>query len=232
MTESTTEPSSGADAEEARKRAVENLTYLRALYSDVLRWYGVADSKAQVILTLNGVIIAFSSSSLLSGKEATWAGWARVFPWAAALCLASALYFAIDALHSNLHEANLRGTMSGIAAHGPYLANLDNGWWFGHLATASRTPGEARTASLRDSLIMYLPVTLKVLSPAPPGSHVNAVGAMLAGIGADEERQVLSAEIVALSVHVLEKHRSVNRGWVACGLGLFLVLLAAATAGP
>ena len=110
MTESTTEPSSGGDAEEARKRAVENLTYLRALYADVLRWYGVADSKAQVILTLNGVIIAFSSSSLLSGKEATWAGWARVFPWAAALCLASALYFAIDALHSNLHEANIRAT--------------------------------------------------------------------------------------------------------------------------
>ncbi|MGB8021646.1 MAG: hypothetical protein WCF04_10495 [Candidatus Nanopelagicales bacterium] len=221
---------SGAGAAEEPGHEQENLAYLRTLYADVLRWYSVADSKAQVILTLNGVLIAFSSSNLLGGKEAAWSGWTLALPWAAALCLAGALYFAIDALHSNLLEAQLRSATPDIDFWGSDPASRVNAWWFGHLATMSRTADEASTTSRRDSLAMYLPMRLRMLPPPPRGSHLEAVDSMLLGIDAGQERRVLSAEIVALSVHVLEKHRSVNRGWVASGLALILILLAAATA--
>lgn len=221
----------GADAVEEPGHEQENLAYLRTLYADVLKWYGVADSKAQVILTLNGVLIAFSSSNLLGGKEADWSGWALALPWGAALCLAAALYFAIDALHSNLLEAQLRSATRDIDSEGTLPASRETAWWFGHLATLSRTADEARTTSRRDSLAMYLPMRLGMLPPPPRGSHLNRVDSMLLHIDAGQERRVLSAEIVALSVHVLEKHRSVNRGWVASGLALVLILLAAATAG-
>lgn len=221
---------SGGQAWEEPDHGQENLAYLRTLYADVLKWYGVADSKAQVILTLNGVLIAFSSSNLLGGREASWSGWVLALPWGAALCLASALYFAIDALHSNLLEAQLRAAGRDVDVDGPDPASAVNAWWFGHLATMSRTADEARTTSRRDSLVMYLPMRLGMLPPPPRGAHLRDVDSMLLGIDSAEERRVLSAEIVALSVHVLEKHRSVNRGWVASGLALILILLAAAVA--
>jgi hypothetical protein len=49
----------------------EALEYTRRLYQNVLDWYNNADQKAQVIITLAGVIISLSTSFLFFGGNAS-----------------------------------------------------------------------------------------------------------------------------------------------------------------
>jgi hypothetical protein len=202
----------------------QNLEYLRRVFDNVLAWYGVADSKAQLILTLDGIIITLSSSGLLVSplhKEA------RADPWlllAAAVLLAMSIYFAVDAMHSNLSEANLRAMGStGLAP--------EHMWWFGTIATLARTPREARYLSWRETLVVSVPLALIGRPPVAPMSGVDRVASYLETMGAEQERRALASQIVLLSAHVLAKHRNVNRGWISAGCALGLLLMAMVVAG-
>jgi hypothetical protein len=213
-----------------------NLDYLRAVHEGVLDWYRIADSKAQLILTLNGVLVAFASSSILAGKDATWHGWYRILPWSTALALALAIFFAVDALHSFLGEADLRPAEADALA-GDVRAHPQYGWWFGHLATLSRTRAEARSMGVQSSLLSLVPGNpsrvvwrwLK-LRPVSTGSFQEALGNALLTFDSESERRALSSQIIILSQNVLSKHRSVNRGWVSSGIGLLLLLASSAVA--
>lgn len=82
------------------------LEYVRFLHSDLSRWHVNANTKAQVILTANGVFVAFLSSSILRDvnefrsflegfKAETW-----VLATITALCLGLSIISAVLALAS------------------------------------------------------------------------------------------------------------------------------------
>jgi hypothetical protein len=82
------------------------LQYIRFLHSDLSRWHLNANTKAQVILTANGVFIAFLSSSILRDvnefrsflqgfKAETW-----ILATITALCLGLSIISAVLALAS------------------------------------------------------------------------------------------------------------------------------------
>jgi hypothetical protein len=50
-------------------RPINNIEYTRRLYQNVLDWYGNADSKAQVVLAIDGGLLAFVSSTVFSKPE-------------------------------------------------------------------------------------------------------------------------------------------------------------------
>jgi hypothetical protein len=47
----------------------EGLDYSRDLYKLILDWYKNADSKAQVLLTLDGVFLTFLTTSIFTNPE-------------------------------------------------------------------------------------------------------------------------------------------------------------------
>ena len=196
----------------------QNLEYLRRLYANVLDWYAEADAKAQLILTLDGIIITLSSSGLvLKSNPAGLTGPPRLLLTVASVLLVGSLYFAVDAMHSNLSEAALRGP----DAPEPMP---ENAWWFGMIATHSRTEKEARHASLHDTLAVSVIRALRRTGPPQPSSREGVVTDFLSTMDADMERRALASQIVILLAHVLEKHRSVNRGWITAAGALALIL--------
>ncbi len=68
------------------KNSTEQLEYARRLYDNVLEWYRNADSKAQVILAIDGGFIAFVSSAVLT-KPADLNAILGSFPLAAWIAL-------------------------------------------------------------------------------------------------------------------------------------------------
>jgi hypothetical protein len=55
------------------------LAYLRNCYAAVLDWYKVADSKAQLIVTLNGLVITVVTGTALASPDEL-RGWDRPAP--------------------------------------------------------------------------------------------------------------------------------------------------------
>jgi hypothetical protein len=181
------------------------LEYARRLYANVLDWYKLADTKAQLLLTVDGVFVTVLAGAVLGDPQETSDRVQRFGPetWAllGAAALALLLSVACAALclwsRSGLGGAAIRRLMQrelGVdpgrrASYSPEVA-----WWFGMIATL-----EPR----------HIAATIK---------------------DADErfERDALVAQIVVLSRNVLRKHTWVNRGWAlaAAGAGSVVVLTA------
>lgn len=178
------------------------LTYSRGLYASLIDWYKVADSKGQLLLTLNGIYITVLSSvvivsprDLISRKASlgpvTW-----LFLAAAAAATGISILSAIECLHSRLSNAKLDKQLDlfvepgegGIERYRPAVT-----FWFGTIARLDRGIG------------------LKMLQSADEAFELAA----------------LTEEIFLLAPNVLAKHRWVNRGWVAAGTSLVLLLAAA-----
>jgi hypothetical protein len=49
------------------------LAYANLVFANVVDWYKNADSKAQIILTLDGALVAFLTSSIFKEPEELWA---------------------------------------------------------------------------------------------------------------------------------------------------------------
>jgi hypothetical protein len=179
-----------------------SLEYLRRLYANVLDWYRVADSRAQLILTLDGVFITIVTGTVFAKPEEL-AAWQRVFgleTWAflslAALAIIGSITFALLCLHSRLHEATHRYIGSHYKVDPRRIETYVPGvsWWYGMIAKLDQK-----------IMIQYLQT-------------------------ADEmfEIDALANQVVLLSGMILRKHRRANRGWLLAGLSL-LFLVAAGT---
>jgi hypothetical protein len=180
-----------------------SVEYLRRLYANVFDWYKIADSKAQLILTLDGVFVTIVTGTVFA-KPDDLAAWQRVFgleTWIflslAALTIMSSIICAILCLHSRLHEALL----SDIVRH--YHVNRDDirtyvpgvAWWFGMIA------------KMEPKLIA------RYLQTADDTFEADA----------------LADQIVVLSERILRKHRSVNWGWLFAGASLLSLVAAGAS---
>jgi hypothetical protein len=180
-----------------------NVEYLRRLYANVLDWYKIADSKAQLILTLDGAFITIVTGTVFAKPDELMAR-QRVFGWEtwtflslAALAIVSSIICAVLCLHSQLHEAHLNDL---VAQYRVDRENLDTytpavAWWFGMIA------------SLRsDIMIKYLRTANEAF-----------------------ERDALANQIVVLSDHILKKHRWVNRGWLFAATSLLSLVASGAS---
>jgi hypothetical protein len=181
------------------------LAFSRGLYASTLDWYKVADSKGQLLLTLNGVYITVLSSVTIASSQnlvklhtslppATWFLLAG-----AAVATAISILMAIACLYSRLSDARLdeiRDSFTERDAQGNLRYGPAALYWFGTIARINHDIG------------------LKMLQSADEAFELSAV----------------TEDLFLLASKVLAKHRWVNMGWVAAGTSLLLLLAAAVSA--
>lgn len=189
-----------APVEECEERSsASSVDYARRLYADVLAWYRSAESKAQVILTLDGIFLGavtgltlgkredvaeilhsfgFETSALLVAAGATL-GFSIV---SAVMCLFSRTY-TDDGLRDFYRETGL--DPRNASTYAPEAM-----WFFQHIAGLEREQFQAALAS----------------------------------IDADQELRALGSQIHILSSNVTKKHEWVNRAFLSAGLTLIMLL--------
>lgn len=182
---------------------VARIEYARRVYDRALDWYKVAEAKAQLILTVNGVFVTIGFG-IISAKPddanvptrdlgpETW-----VFLAVAVAALAGAIGAAATCLLSR-HRHNIKADFKRLDID-EYEKNrlpypVESLWYFGHLGS--------------------LPFQRAVRS--------------FDQIDEDDEFKILTFHVVGLSRVVLRKHRLINAGWLLTSIAL-LSLLAAIT---
>ncbi|HEX6367670.1 MAG TPA: Pycsar system effector family protein [Longimicrobium sp.] len=177
------------------------LEYARRLFENVTAWYDAADTKAQVILTVNGAFIAFLSSTMfaepakmraLSGSfsPGTW-----VLLLLMSLCLAGSIGAALACLWSRLYsnrEVDEIFRQLGVVVGESASYKPDVLWFFQLVPRLDPTQFQARLLQVDEA----------------------------------DEVSALAFQISALSANVTRKHRWVNAGFVLAGLSFVLFLAA------
>lgn len=174
-----------------------SIEYARRLYDDVRRWYDSADTKAQVILALDGAFLTFLTSAIFGATELT--GSFATLTWlllaAMTVCLvvsmASAIYCLWPRIYSNaglgefVETAEREKGRSGLAAP-------ETMWFFQMIAGLEKKPFRTTLESVDESF----------------------------------EMKAMASQIWILSGHVHKKHLAVNVGFVLAATTLILFLLA------
>ena len=167
-------------------------------------WYKVAEAKAQLILTVNGVFITIGFGIVSAKPDDVSVPTRDLSPvtWVFLALSVSALAGAISAAASSLlsrHRHNIKADFKHLdidikdeAPRLPYPA--ESLWYFGHLGS--------------------LPFRQAVES--------------FDQIDEEDEFKILTFHVVGLSRVVLRKHRLINIGWLLTSIAL-LSLLAAIT---
>jgi hypothetical protein len=185
----------------ATGRGRPNIEHLRRVYDRAIDWYKTAESKAQLMLTVDGVL-ATISFGLLSGSADKLRGALAIAgpeTWAlfaiAILGITGSIISAVASLLSR-HEHNIRSNFQelGIRVDDPDTYVPEGLWYFGHLASLQSTPVVER----------------------------------LSAADAQFEARALAYNVVGLSRVVLRKHRLINKGWALNSVA-FIALIAAAT---
>lgn len=175
------------------------LAYTRRVYDAAFAWYGNADTKAQVILTLDGAFLAFLTSAVFMDPTALAAILARfnVLTWLllVLMCatLAASILSAVACLHSRLDSEMAIDAM---------------------LRSAGVDPARADT---------YAPQAMYFFQPI---SRLDAtqLAKALSAVDTDFEIRALAHETRALSTNVRTKHRWINRGFAFAAASLLLFL--------
>jgi hypothetical protein len=184
------------------------LAFSRAVYTSTLDWYKVADSKGQLLLTLNGVYIAVLSSATIASSQNLVKLHSSLPPvtWfllaGAAAATAISILMAISSLYSRLSDTRLdkiRESFTERDAQGGVRYRPAALYWFGTIARVGD---------------MDRDIGLKMLQSADEAFELSAV----------------TEDLFLLAPRVLAKHRLVNWGWVAAGASLLLLLAAAVSA--
>jgi hypothetical protein len=183
----------------------EALEYARRLYLNILEWYKIADSKGQLLLTLNGAFVTVMTGFVL-GKPAEIRDKVQQFSletWfllvVAALAIALSIGCAAMCLwsRSGLGNGSIYRLIKQLGVdpkrRDTYAASVS--WWFGTIALLDRQ-------NISDTI-----------------KKANQ----------EFERDALVSQIFALSVNVLKKHRWVNRGWVLTAISLGALVLMSAS---
>jgi hypothetical protein len=168
------------------------------MYASTRNWYAAAETKAQLLLAVNGAFVTVlfgalfgQSSDVRTGTGAfgidTW-----IFTGVSAMALVSAIVCAALSLWSVHGKSKRQFARLGIDPSDPTSYRAEALWYFGDVA---RLRPDAVTESL-----------LKADRPF--------------------EVQVLIYHVIDLANKVLRKHRWVNAGWILTALAL--IALAAA----
>jgi len=180
-----------------------SVEYARRLYEDVLGWYRSADTKAQVVLGIDGAFVAFLASGIFKKPEelkpivaaAVLTPWIWVPLCTMVVSLLASMCAAIECLRSRTYSrAELRKTLSGamktVAGRKSYDPKVL--WFFQFVAT------------------LDMDIFRRDLA------HANE----------EFEIEVMASQIQALSGNVRKKHRSANLGFLFAAVTLSLFLLA------
>jgi hypothetical protein len=175
--------------------------YIRRVYASTREWYSVAETKAQLLLTVNGAFVTILSGIIFGKLSDVAAAGARFGPetWLflgiAVAALVSALVCAAGCLWSFHGNAKEEFAYLGVNPDDPATYRPEVLWYFGHLA------------------------------------HLQLDAAVEALRTADRnfEAQTLSYNVVDLSAKVLRKHRLVNAGWALTALALIALVAAGAS---
>ncbi|MEV0258304.1 hypothetical protein AB0H82_29080 [Streptomyces sp. NPDC050732] len=161
-------------------------------------WYKVSESKAQLILTLNGLLVTLLLGAVAgnAAKEREFAKISGVETWVFFLASAGALAGAVACAAACLWSLHVRNTRGTFALLGVNPEDVDSYrpealWYFGDLAHLQMEPA-ASLISRADRAF---------------------------------ETQALSYNLLHLSRVVLRKHRFVNAGWTLTALAIILLIL-------
>lgn len=184
------------------KDVSEALEYARRLYDDVLAWYLSADTKAQVLLGLDGAFMAFLAATTFQKSDdlgklidsfptLTW-----VLLVSMGVTLLMSMVAAVYCLWSRIH----------------FASSLEE--WI----TNAETP--ARTETEYPPEVMWFFQHLAALEP-------QRFRETLASVDAPFELHAMASQIEKLSGNVRKKHIAVDLGFVLAMLTLLLFAAAA-----
>lgn len=188
----------------ADEQGSHSVDYARRLFANVLDWYKNADSKAQILLTIDGAFLSFLTGKVFVRREEIASIFQSFGPetWSAlvlmALMLTLSIVAALSCLWSRVRfsdgpQQQLSHATSAAEDPAPYPAELI--WFFGKIAGLDESRFVRR---------------MHEVTPA-------------------DEIAALASQVHALSKNVLNKHRRVNLGFVLTGLSLIFFLAAGAS---
>jgi len=175
------------------------LEYTRRVFEGVLDWYKNADSKAQVILTIDGAFLAFLTSSVFmeQDKLSKILSGFGVETWllVALMCatLAGSILSAILCLWSRVYG---KDRLDGILRKGGVEVN--------------------KSETYKPQFMLFF----QFLSRLQPEQMAEKLSAM----NEKYEIEAFAYETQILSENVVKKHHWVNLGFVLAGLSLLLFL--------
>lgn len=187
-----------------RPDATAGREYARNLFANVISWYGSADTKAQVVLTLDGAFLAFLTGTVFAKPDDLEETLARFTPltwWllgAMALCLAASIACALLCLWSRLYWKSRSADRMDeykVVAEDAATYVPERSWFFQDVRRLDP-----------EQLVLWL-------EKADPGFELRA----------------LAAQAHELSRNVAKKHAWVNGGFVFAGCALVLFLAAGAS---
>jgi hypothetical protein len=202
-----THPGAGRTSDEVATASIAqpqiseaNVEYLRRMYASTRDWYTSAETKAQLLLAVNGAFITLLFGVLFSRPSDVRAGtdhfgtdtWA--FMGVSIAALAGAIVCAALCLWSLHGKSAAEFARLKVDPGNPDSYRAEVLWYFGHVAQLQS----------------------------------DAVAERLLRVDRSFEAQVLAYHVVDLACKVLRKHRWVNAGWILTALAL-IALAAAGT---
>jgi hypothetical protein len=178
--------------------AQANVEYLRLMYATTRQWYTASETKAQLLLAVNGVFVTVLFGILFGRSTGgrTGVGHLTLDTWVLIAVSAGALVGAIACASLclwSLHgRAQREFAQLGVDPGKPSSYRPEVLWYFGHLAQ---------------------------LQP-------DAVKAKLHSVDRSFEIETLSYHVVDLAHKVLRKHRWVNAGWAFTTVALIALVAA------
>ncbi len=186
---------------QSRGEATEaNVEYLRRVYASTRDWYTAAETKAQLLLAVNGAFVTvlfgvlFGRSSDVHASTGKFGIDTWIFTAISVAALVSAIVCAALSLWSLHGKADDEFARLGVKPADPDSYRAEVLWYFGHIAR---------------------------LQP-------EAVTKRLLKVDRNSEIEILSYHVIDLAHRVLRKHRCVNLGWAFTALAL-IALAAAGT---
>jgi hypothetical protein len=182
---------------------LEAVEYVRRVYDDVLGWYHSADTKAQVLLGLDGAFLAFLAAATFQKTDDLEKLVESFSPWTSRLLFSMSVTLVLSML------AAVYCLWSRIS----FASSLD------HVIENARTPARRRSEYPPD--VMWFFQHLAVLDP-------DRLRQTLAHVDSAFELNAMASQLEKLSSNVRKKHIAVDLGF---GLALTtLVLFAGAAA--
>lgn len=175
------------------------LEYARRVYDGVMDWYKNADSKAQVILTLDGAFLAFLTSSIFMEQYELSKILSRfgVETWLllALMCttLAGSILSAILCLWSRVYAGD---KLDGMLRSGGVEVN--------------------KSETYKPQFMFFFQFLSRL--------HPEQMAEKLSAVTEKYEIEALAYQSRILSENVMRKHYWVNKGFVLAGLSLLLFL--------
>jgi hypothetical protein len=180
----------------------EALDYSKLVFENIIAWYNNADAKAQIILTLDGALVTFMTTSIFRKPaellEITRS--LRSFTWvlltAMCLCLAGSIISALMCLWSRISLGIKRDSVLG-----------------------------REKKKIADGVKPYSPSVMLYFKTIAWLDH-DSFQQQMCGTNTSFQVKALASQSFLLSERVYRKHVLVNTGFILAGAGLILFLAA------